>query len=137
MTGITGQLQGIIYQLQAKLVLNFEVETISYPKLYMESILYNLVSNAIKYSRKDIQPIIEISTKDIDGRVLLTAKDNGIGIDMKRYGNKVFKLNQVFHKGYDSKGVGLFITKTQIEALGGTIEVKSRPNEGCEFTIML
>ena len=56
-------------------------------------------------------------------------------MDLNKYGDKVFKLNQVFHQGYDSKGVGLFITKTQIESLGGTIEVKSQANEGSEFIV--
>lgn len=134
---ITGQLQGVIYQNNIRLVTNFEVGRVSYPKIYLESILYNLVSNAIKYRREDIQPEIMLSAKMIDGRVRLIAKDNGLGIDMGKYGDKVFKLNQVFHQGYDSKGVGLFITKNQIESLGGTIHVVSAPNEGCEFTIIL
>ena len=56
---------------------------------------------------------------------------------MQKYGKHLFQLNQVFHEGYDSKGVGLFITKTQIESLGGSIEVKSAPGEGCEFIVTL
>jgi signal transduction histidine kinase len=71
----------------------------------------------------------------VDGKVQLSSKDNGLGIDLELYGDRVFKLNQVFHEGHDSKGVGLFITKTQIESLGGTIEIKSKPNEGAEFTV--
>lgn len=56
---------------------------------------------------------------------------------MEKYGNRIFKLNAVFHQGYDSKGVGLYITKTQVESLGGKIEVKSRVNEGTEFIVTL
>jgi PAS domain S-box-containing protein len=132
---ITRQLQGIIYQENISIIPDLEVEELSYPRLYLESIIYNLISNAIKYRRKDIPPVIRISTKTAGGRVQLTVRDNGIGIDLEQYGSKIFKLNQIFHEGYDSKGVGLFITKTQIESLGGTIEVQSKPNEGCSFVV--
>lgn len=91
----------------------------------------------LKYSAKDKQPKIEISTVAEDHRVLLSVKDNGIGIDLERFGHKMFKLNQVFHRGYDSKGVGLFLTKAQIEAIGGTITVNSKVGEGTEFVVVL
>ncbi len=132
---ITSQLQGDIYQKNIKVSQKFASPTISYPAIYLESILYNLISNAIKYRREDIEPTIEINTRTINGRTQLSVKDNGLGIDLNKYSDKIFKLNQVFHQGHDSKGVGLFITKTQIESLGGTIEVKSQPNEGCEFIV--
>ena len=134
---ITAQLQGVIYQSNIIVNLNTKVKEILYPKIYLDSILYNLVSNAIKYRRRDIQSVINISVQTVDERVQLTVKDNGLGIDMERYGKKMFKLNQIFHEGYDSKGVGLFITKTQIESLGGNITVTGKPNEGCNFVVTL
>ena len=134
---ITGQLQGIIYQKHVSIVQQLGINEVRYPKLYLESILYNLINNAIKYRRENIQPVIEITTTETDGKVKLVVKDNGIGIDLEKHGNKMFGLNQTFHQGYDSKGVGLFITKNQIESLGGSITVKSTVNEGCEFTIVL
>lgn len=136
-SGITDQLQGIIYQNDVELSLDLDVAEIRYPRAYLESILYNLISNAIKYRRLDLTPKIEISTHVVGGLLQLTVKDNGLGIDLERYGNRVFKLNQIFHPGYDSKGIGLFITKTKIESLGGSITVKSKPMEGCEFVITL
>lgn len=132
---IINQLHGSIYEKRAAINLELAIEKISYPKVYLESILYNLISNALKYSADDGQTVLIISTYQVNGKVALSVKDNGIGIDMNKYGNQVFKLNQVFHKGYDSKGVGLFITKTQIESLGGSIEVKSVLNEGSEFIV--
>ena len=132
---ITSQLQGDIYQKNIIVVQKLEVAEIGYPAMYLESILYNLISNAIKYRREDVQSEILISTNNIGGKIQLSVKDNGLGMDLNKYGDKVFKLNQVFHQGYDSKGVGLFITKTQIESLGGTIEVKSQANEGSEFIV--
>ncbi|PQJ09768.1 hypothetical protein CJD36_017730 [Flavipsychrobacter stenotrophus] len=133
--GISLQLQGTIYEKNAKIFLDLAVPTIQYPRIYLESILYNLISNALKYSKKEGQPAITITTCMSKGKISLSVRDNGLGIDMVKHKDQVFKLNQVFHEGYDSKGVGLFITKTQIEALGGNILVKSKPDEGSEFIV--
>lgn len=134
---IINQLHGTIFEKGISVQLYLQVPDVSYPKAYLESILYNLLSNAIKYSRTDVSPKIVISSYEADGRVVLSVKDNGIGIDLDRFGDKIFNLNQVFHHGYDSKGVGLFITKTQIESLGGSISVTSKVNEGSEFKVVL
>jgi len=70
-----------------------------------------------------------------DGVVKLTVEDNGIGIDMQRYGNKIFGFRKTFHKNKDAKGIGLFITKSQVEAMGGQIKVESEPGVGTKFII--
>ncbi|HEX3384884.1 MAG TPA: ATP-binding protein, partial [Mucilaginibacter sp.] len=70
-------------------------------------------------------------------KTLITFEDNGIGIDMEKNGKDMFKFSKVFHKGYDSKGVGLYITKNQIEACGGTITVESQPDVGTQFSITI
>jgi sensor histidine kinase regulating citrate/malate metabolism len=67
---------------------------------------------------------------------VLEVCDNGLGIDLTRYGHQIFKLNKVFHKGFDSKGLGLFILKNQIETLGGKISVNSEPNQGSAFKVV-
>ena len=132
---VTTHLYSTIFEKHAVVKLDLGVPKVSYPKAYLENILYNFISNALKYSRPDVPPEIVISTFNKNGRVVISVKDNGLGIDMEKYGDKVFKLNEVFHRGYDSKGVGLYITKTQVESLGGTIEVKSRVNVGSEFIV--
>ncbi|PQJ08817.1 hypothetical protein CJD36_022450 [Flavipsychrobacter stenotrophus] len=132
---IIKQSQGIIYQKNVDVIFHLRVQNLAYPKIYLESILYNLISNAIKYSKEDTPLKITISTSNINNVIQLSVKDNGLGIDMEKYRDRVFKLNQVFHQGYDSKGIGLFITKTQIEAIGGKIEVTSKLNEGSEFIV--
>ncbi len=132
---ISTQLYSVIYEKQAVINCDFAVASINYPKVYLESILYNLMSNALKYNKPGLAPVINISTVEKDNKVQLIVSDNGLGIDLERYGSKIFKLNQVFHRGYDSKGVGLYLTKNQIESLGGSIEIKSKVNEGCEFTV--
>ncbi len=132
---ITKQLQSTIFESRASINTSFVVETILYPRIYLESILYNFISNALKYSRSDLAPEIIITTRTNAGKIQLSVKDNGLGIDMDRYGDKLFKLSQVFHTGKDSKGFGLYLTKTQVESLGGSISVTSRPNEGSEFVV--
>jgi len=113
----------------------FGVEEVGYPKVYLESLFYNLVSNALKYRSLTRPPVIAIETRATEEHIVLTVKDNGIGIDMKRYGNDVFKYRKIFHKGYESNGVGLFLTRTQLEACGGKIEVESEVGEGTIFSI--
>ncbi len=134
---VTTQLQSAIYEKQAVIKLELEVDVIHYPKAYLESILYNFISNALKYNKPGVPPDIKITTSQNGDKVQLSVKDNGLGIDMERHGEKMFKLNQVFHSGQDSKGFGLYLTKTQVESLGGTIAVESRINEGSVFVVTL
>jgi signal transduction histidine kinase len=115
---------------------DLKVSEIEYPYIYLESILYNLISNAIKYRRPDIQSEVKISTYSESGRVVLEVADNGMGIDLRRYGHQVFKLHKIFHKGHESKGLGLFIMKNQIETLGGSVSVESEPNKGSIFKVV-
>lgn len=134
---VSTQLQSAIFEKKAKIECDFGVAVIKYPKAYLESILYNFISNALKYAKPGVEPEILISTKMAGGRVQLSVKDNGLGLDMARHGDKMFKLNQVFHAGHDSKGFGLYLTKTQVESLGGSISVTSKEGEGSEFVVTL
>ncbi|WP_417600573.1 sensor histidine kinase [Owenweeksia hongkongensis] len=112
---------------------------IIYSRLFLESIFLNMISNSIKYAQPDTKPIIEISSYVDDGLVMLTFSDNGIGIDLDRHGKDVFKMYKTFHgkKNVDSKGVGMFITKNQVEIMGGKIDIDSTPNQGTQFYIEL
>ena len=102
---------------------------------YLDSILLNLLTNAIKYKDHERKGHIVLSTKQAQGFIVLSVKDNGLGLDLNTFGNKLFSLYQTFHKNKDSKGVGLFITKNQVEALGGKIEVTSSVGVGTEFLV--
>ncbi len=104
-------------------------------RIYLESIFLNLISNAIKYSSTNRKPIIKIKAKKKAGRIKLSFQDNGLGIDMTKYGEKIFGLNNTFHQHKDAKGVGLYLTKTQIEAMGGEIFVESEVDQGSIFTL--
>lgn len=115
---------------------HLSVDEIEYPPIYLESILYNLINNAIKYRRTNVNSEVVVSTYLQKGKVVLEVADNGLGIDLDKYGHQVFKLNKIFHKGYDSKGLGLFIVKNQIETLGGNISVESVPDKGSIFKVV-
>ncbi|MES2279714.1 MAG: ATP-binding protein [Bacteroidota bacterium] len=110
---------------------------IDYIPAYLESILQNLLTNAIKYKHPDRKPVINILTRKVGNEIYMTFEDNGIGIDMKRYGDQVFGMYKTFHQNSDSKGIGLFITRNQVEALGGSIQVDSTVNVGTKFTVKL
>lgn len=102
---------------------------------YMESVFMNLITNSIKFS-KPAQPIhITIRTEHSDGLKHLIFEDNGLGFDMNRTKDKIFKLHQTFHDRQDSKGVGLYLVHSYITNLGGTIDVESEVNKGTRFTI--
>ncbi len=104
-------------------------------KAYIESILLNLLTNSIKYKSENRKLKISITAEQIDRRAILTFKDNGIGIDLERNRDKVFGLYQRFHNYPDSKGLGLYLVKSQVETMGGTISIDSEVNKGTTFTI--
>ena len=104
---------------------------------YLESIILNLSSNALKYSHPQRQPVISIDMFTTPHGIIITLADNGMGIDLDKYGNKIFGLYNTFHGNPDSEGIGLYITKNQIEALGGKIEVESQVGEGTTFIITI
>lgn len=106
---------------------------------YLESIFDNLITNAIKYRDPDKQAYLKIDA-GIDNEknsVWFTVEDNGLGIDLEKYGSKLFKLYATFHGNEDSSGIGLFATKNQIHAMDGDIEVESEPGKGSTFRVFL
>jgi PAS domain S-box-containing protein len=107
-------------------------------KGYMYSIFYNLISNSIKYRRPTVPLDITVESELVDEKIILTFKDNGLGVDLKKRGNEIFGLFKRFHTDRaDGKGMGLYLVKAQLEKLGGKISVKSEVNQGTEFTITL
>lgn len=110
-------------------------ENIYIIKSYIESIFFNLISNSIKYKSPDRSPQINIEICLIDNHYTIRIADNGLGIDLKRHGEHVFGLYKRFHSHAEGKGMGLFMVKTQVETLGGTILIKSEVNKGTEFIV--
>jgi len=112
-------------------------ETITGNRVYLYSIFLNLISNSIKYHQPGIAPVIKVSTEINNGKLLILFKDNGLGIDLNKYADKVFGLYRRFHAEIEGKGMGLFMVKSQVELLGGKISVDSKVNRGTTFTIEL
>lgn len=112
-----------------------ETQVISLNKSYIESILLNLTTNSLRYFDPNRQLKIWISSKKTANETVLTFKDNGIGIDLERNKDKIFGLYQRFHDYPDSKGLGLYLVKSQVESMGGKISVESEVGIGTTFTI--
>ncbi|RFZ85809.1 PAS domain-containing protein [Mucilaginibacter terrenus] len=112
-------------------------QEISYIPAYLESIFQNLLTNAIKYRHPQRQPIITCYTYKEQEHIYLVFEDNGVGIDMQRYGDQLFGMYRTFHNNKDAKGIGLFMTRNQVEALGGSIDVESTVDVGTKFTVRL
>ena len=102
---------------------------------YVDSILLNFISNGIKYRSPDRDCYVKLSASVQNHFLVLTIKDNGLGIDLKRNGAKLFGMYKTFHGNADARGIGLFITKNQVEAIGGKIEVESEVDKGTTFSI--
>ena len=121
-----------------KPILKIELEKVTIlhvNKAYLESILLNLFTNSIKYRSPNRKLRIYVSSTEIGENILLVFKDNGIGIDLERNRDKIFGLYQRFHNYPDSKGLGLYLVKSQVESMGGTINIESEVNKGTTFTI--
>ena len=106
-------------------------------KAYLDSVFLNLISNSIKYRSKERKPILKISSEIQENRVQLYFEDNGLGIDTERYKDKLFGMYKTFHGNENARGIGLFITKNQILAMKGQIDVESKINVGTKFIISL
>ncbi|MDX2188655.1 MAG: HAMP domain-containing sensor histidine kinase [Bacteroidota bacterium] len=106
-------------------------------KSFVYSIFYNLISNAIKFSKENVQPIININVKPYKNGLMLTFSDNGIGINMKEKKDKLFKLFSRLNNNVDGKGMGLFLIKSQVEIMGGSVDIESKLGEGTTFKIYI
>lgn len=104
---------------------------------YLDSIVLNFLTNAIKYRSDKRLPQIELTSCLENEYVVFKIADNGMGIDLEKYGDKLFQLYKTFHTKRDAIGLGLFITKNHIESLGGKVEVTSEVDVGSEFSIYL
>lgn len=122
----------------ATLTFNLDKETSVYGvPSYVESILFNLISNAIKYRALERPPIIIVTTTIKGDFTCLKVSDNGLGLDLQKFGHDLFGLYKRFHTHVEGRGIGLYLVKTQIAAMGGKIEVQSQLGEGTTFLIYL
>ena len=114
---------------------NLQVKNILFSKKNLRSILYNLISNSIKF-RRDVSPIINITTINNKENIILIIEDNGIGINKNDIG-KIFDIYGRLHREVDGQGIGLYLAKKIVDAASGNITVESEPGKGSKFSIYL
>ncbi|MRI00697.1 PAS domain S-box protein [Kriegella sp. EG-1] len=102
---------------------------------YLENIVLNLLSNAIKFRKSDKTPVVVISAEKNKTHTILSVEDNGVGIDLKKNSNKLFGLYKTLGNNGDARGMGLYLTKYQVDLMKGKIEVESMLNEGTTFKV--
>ncbi|GAL85195.1 hypothetical protein N824_20470 [Sporocytophaga myxococcoides] len=118
------------------IVADFKIDKIRYSRKNLRSIIYNLLSNALKYSSPERRPEIHLSTRLADDFILLAISDNGLGINQESQ-HKVFNMFERAHQHVEGSGVGLYIIKRIIENFGGKIEIQSTENVGTNFYVYL
>ncbi|HEY1024350.1 MAG TPA: PAS domain S-box protein [Sphingobacteriaceae bacterium] len=137
--GTISQLEKQIREAKAlfDIAIDQDADELSSIKSYVQSTVLNLVSNAIKYKSPERQPRIRITASRTAGSVQISVSDNGVGLDLKMHGDQLFGLYKRFHTNIEGKGLGLHMTKMQIESLGGSIQVSSEIGRGTTFIIDL
>ena len=135
---IEQSISGMVKERNAVISYDFtEAPYVNSVRSYVQSIFQNLITNALKYSKPNETPMVKIQSY-VEGKyTILRVTDNGIGIDLLKHGPNIFGLYKRFTDQAEGKGLGLYMVKSQVEALEGFIEVESTPGKGTEFTVRL
>lgn len=135
MKDVDGLLADEIDKKEAVVLTDFSrAEGIMGIRSYFNNILYNLILNALHYSKEEEKPSIELSTEETESEVILTVSDNGVGIELTpERERKIFDMYGRLSGATEGKGLGLYLVKTQVEAMNGRIEVKSEKDVGTTF----
>jgi PAS domain S-box-containing protein len=136
---ILHSLQDQIDQLHARIELDFAATpTLSFVRPNLQSILFNLISNALKYASPARPPRIRVATSWAEDNLLqLTVQDNGLGIDLERHERQLFQMFRRFHHHVNGSGMGLYLVNRIVQQMGGSLEVKSEVNTGTMFRLLL
>lgn len=135
-SSVSSSLSTFMKQCDAELINEVPEDTIiKAVPAYIDSILMNFITNAVKYRHPDRTPVIRLSVNKTLQFTVLSFQDNGLGIDLKRYGDKLFGMYKTFHENAEARGIGLYITKNQVEAMNGKITTKSKVGEGTTFNV--
>jgi len=134
---ISNAIHNIIVSENVKIETDFSAaQTVIGFRGYLYSIFQNLIANSIKYRKPEVPVIIRIHSDKLERHIKITYSDNGLGMDLQRHGKDVFALYKRFHSHKAGRGLGLFMIKTQTEAMGGKIEIESQVNVGTRFTLL-
>lgn len=137
LNAVRAELQEEINASGAYIEFNFEAKKIFSVKSFFYSILFQLISNSLRF-RTSSRPLqIFIRTYNRDKHTFLEVKDNGQGIDLEKYRTDVFRMYKRFHEGKKGRGLGLYLVKLQAEVMGGGVSVKSEPGSGTHLFVDL
>ena len=138
LNSVTGNIEKFINDNQAIIESDFSKAPSCYSlETYINSIFYHLTVNALKFSKQGLPAKIQIWSEILDNKTIIHFKDYGIGIDLNRYGKSIFGLYKRFQLNIEGRGIGLYLVKSQVDFLGGDIEIKSELYEWTEFIISL
>jgi len=139
LNAVKNTLQQDIEKSGARLVIQLNgLDKVPFPFLYMQSMLFNLMSNAIKFRSPERPLVINLQVQQQDKDLFIfTLQDNGLGFDMARNKGKLFGMFKRFHPQIEGTGVGLHIVKSIAEAFSGRVEVESEQGKGTIFTITI
>ena len=130
--------EGQIARYDADIKMDFtEAPVVVSHRPYLESIFSNLISNSLKYRHPERRAVVTIRSWKTGDTTTIAVTDNGLGIDLEKNHDRLFKFRKTFHRHVDAKGFGLFMTKNQVEAMGGKIWAESTPGAGSTFFVNL
>jgi signal transduction histidine kinase len=127
-------LSALLESSQGQIRAELEADRVSFPRQYLRSIVYNLLSNALKYRSPDRNLLVKAVTFREGDKVVLCVEDNGLGIAPAQM-DKLFKMFKRLHTHVEGTGIGLYMVKQMVENYGGRIEVESRLGEGTQFKV--
>ena len=120
-----------------EIVTNFAFSEIVTVRSMFQNILFNLLSNAIKFRSPERKLKVTATSRSVNGSAILEISDNGLGFNIDLHHEKLFKLYRRFHAHVGGRGLGLYLVKTQVEVLHGSVEVTSQPDKGAMFRVIL
>ena len=137
LTTVKDNLHDEILKVNPRIELDLETGTVNSHKSYLENIFQNLLHNSLKYQAPGRELLVKLRCEKAHNRTIITYSDNGTGIDLARHKEKMFGMYQRFHENIEGKGLGLFLVKSQVVAMGGEIKIESEPGNGTNFQIIL
>jgi PAS domain S-box-containing protein len=129
-------LAALLETARPRLDVHLGVDQVSFPRQYLRSIVYNLLSNALKYRAPDRTPRVTVTTAREDEFVVLTVEDNGLGLSPAQV-KKLFQMFKRLHTHVEGTGIGLYMVRQMAENYGGRIEAESELGRGTRFKVYL
>lgn len=127
-------IKNMVSDTHAEIKSEFTIPKLKIKKISLQSILYNLISNAIKYRHPDRKPEISLRTRTEGSYIILQVSDNGIGMPADKL-QEIFTMFKRLHTHVEGSGVGLYLVKRIVEAAGGKVEAQSELDKGSSFTV--